>query len=696
MSVELRKMGEGQQRSRNPHGRSTFAMISANCVAGRDRGKGLPVLSARQFIGAATTALSLITGAFLLALAAGNARAQGSAPACDAAGEIAVLPSPWAPWKGAPLRVMLVTEKPLQGELSLTGPDGSVAATSRERHGGPPYFWFTEIKAPAAGSWHATLTPQQAGAGCGPITREIKVRPDKPGGPGSAAGSTWPLRNTWNRASENLFSAWIEKLFDDPLDAEPSWPALHEVVRDPSRNFLFNHLGLNEDAKIVSSSRLRRSSLHLASVLRVQDGAALRLLEVLARRRRAGRRPARNGSACRTPKRPAPAATSGRGAHPAGRERIFRGFERTGAARAAGSEADRARAVIRRIGADRLGQRPFRLGAHRARRQQHRLLSGAALSGHVAPRHRLRRSLRAHPDDRAARRANGGRSRHHSGRRRPARRHGRAQALLARQLPVRAGPRARRSGIQALPSGRGRQDGAMRRLNNAEIAKNPQYADFSLDQSRLGVEDFYDRMDDVMSPSPLDPTRAMKEAITSLDEQVKVRVTSVENGRKFQNSKRGEATMPDGPAIFETSGAWEDFSTPSRDLRLLIAIDVVRGFPDRVARRPERYAMPQGQERRGGEGRVAARARVRAGDAQVLVSAQRRLRVDAHAPRRDRPRGRRSRWRTTPTTASSCAGARRPRATRPRPASATRRRRSATKMSKYRAWFHERRRPPRA
>jgi hypothetical protein len=91
---------------------------------------------ARQFIGAATTALSLITGAFLLALAAGNARAQGSAPVCDAAGEIALLPSPWAPWKGAPLRVMLVTEKPLQGELSLTGPDGSVAATSRERHGG--------------------------------------------------------------------------------------------------------------------------------------------------------------------------------------------------------------------------------------------------------------------------------------------------------------------------------------------------------------------------------------------------------------------------------------------------------------------------------------------------------------------------------------------------------------------------------
>ena len=72
-------------------------------------------------------------------------------------------------------------------------------------------------------------------------------------------------------------------------------------------------------------------------------------------------------------------------------------------------------------------------------------------------------------------------------------------------------------------------------------------------------------------------------------------MTSVENGRKYQNSGKGEASMPDGPAIFETTGAWEDFATPSRDLRLLIAMDVVRHFPDRVARRPERYAMPIGK-----------------------------------------------------------------------------------------------------
>jgi hypothetical protein len=32
------------------HGRSTFAMISANCVAGRDRGERLPVLCSEGVI----------------------------------------------------------------------------------------------------------------------------------------------------------------------------------------------------------------------------------------------------------------------------------------------------------------------------------------------------------------------------------------------------------------------------------------------------------------------------------------------------------------------------------------------------------------------------------------------------------------------------------------------------------------------
>ena len=70
----------------------------------------------------------------------------------------------------------------------------------------------------------------------------------EPPRPGMAGGSIWPLHNSWNRETENLYSAWIEKLFDAPLDAAPSWPALHEVLRDRSRNVLYNHLGVGEDS----------------------------------------------------------------------------------------------------------------------------------------------------------------------------------------------------------------------------------------------------------------------------------------------------------------------------------------------------------------------------------------------------------------------------------------------------------------
>jgi hypothetical protein len=237
--------------------------------------------------------------------------------------------------------------------------------------------------------------------------------------------------------------------------------------------------------------------------------------------------------------------------------------------------------------------------------------------------------------------------------------------------------------------------GHLRRLSNDEVAKNPQYADFSLDQSHLSVEDFYDRMDDVMSPSPLDPERAMKEAITSLEEQVRTRVLSVENGRKYQNSGKGEANMPDGPAIFETSGAWEDFSTPSRDLRLLIAIDVVLGFPDRVARRPERYAMPKDKSLE-----------------QVKAELQKVLASELATRKVAYPRSDGSQWTLTlrevadravdlemAYNPNDCVELRWGAPNQSQEASTCRRAASAAqraKMVKYRAWFHERRRPPRA
>jgi hypothetical protein len=565
-----------------------------------------------RHLAAATTALLPLASAFLLGFfPITDSRAQGSPAGCEEAAEIAVLPSPVTPWKGAPLRVILAAEKPLTGTLSLVAPDGTVASKSGERHGGPPYFWFAEVTSPAAGKWRATLDPSTTG-GCA-IVREITVRADRPPPPQEMAGMVWPLRNTWSRATENLYSAWIEKLFDAPLDEELSWRALHEVLRDQSRNILFNHLGLGEDSmKMV----LRPDCADLPYFLRAYfafkmglpfgysicsrggGGKAPRCPQWFSIQNRQPPTPTAapvqaaaapsapvvkrsNGflaSLLNTPEEqppsePAAAAAAPSAPAPAPRRLgLAASFGQYSQAIGNGVHSGSGRTALSDNNTDyypvSLSEQTLRPGTVYADPYGHilvlvrRVAQTADAAGVIL-------AVDGQPDGTVARK-----------------RFWRGNFLFA-QDPALGGPGFKRFRPIVLA-----KNGGLHRQTNDEIAKNPQYGDYSLDQSKLGIEQFYDRMDDVMSPEPLDPLRAMKEAITSLDEQVKTRVTSVENGRKFQSSGR-EANMPDGPAIFETTGAWEDFSTPSRDLRLLIAIDVVRGFPDRVARRPERYAMPR-------------------------------------------------------------------------------------------------------
>ncbi len=508
------------------------------------------MLSARQFSVAATP-LRLIAGTvFVFLFSALDSRAETSPGICEDAAELAVLSSPIAPWKGAPLRVVFAAERPLEGELALIAPDGNVAAKSRERHGGPPYFWFAEVKSPAAGTWRATLARDRAPAECSTITREIAVRNHKSLPPSATRGSVWPLRNTWNRATENLFSAWIGKLFDDPLDAAPSWPALHEVLRDRSRNFLFNHLGLGEDEmKLV----LRPDCADLPYFLRAYFAFKMGLPFGYSKCTRGGGgkppqctqwfsiqnpeaprptppeqetapggRAAQNGRAAASglaPKRlglaasfseylrtvadggraapNGPAAASGLAPKRLGLAASFGEYLRTvadgvhsGSARTAASDNNTDNYLVP------LKQETLRPGTVYADPYGHVLMivrrvpqsDGAA--GVIL-------AVDGQPDGTVARK-----------------RFWRGNFLFAQDDPALGSPGFKR--FRPIVLGK---NGVLRRLTNDEIAKNPQYGDYSLDQSRLGIEDFYDRMDDVMSPSPLDPLHAMKEAITSLEEQ---------------------------------------------------------------------------------------------------------------------------------------------------------------------------------
>ena len=515
------------------------------------------MLLARQLT-AIMTALLLMTGAFCYPAA--GAQAESGSSICEGAVGLAVLASPIAPWKGAPLRVIVAAEKPFEGELSLIAPDGSIVARSRERHGGPPYFWFAEVASPAAGTWQATLARYNAPLECSKITREIAVHDVKQQPPGSAPGNLWPLRNSWNRATENLFSAWIEKLFDAPLDTEPSWPALYNVLRDRSRNTLFNYLGLGEDEVPMS---LRPDCTDMVYFLRAYFAFKMGLPFGYSTCSRGGDgKPPRCyqwfSTANSTVMKQSGLATSFAHYLPVVADAV-----QSGAVRTLASDDNTDFYTVP------LTQQTLRPGTIYADPYGHVLMLVRRVS-QTSSAAGVFLAVDAEPDGSVTRK-----------------RFWRGNFLFAHE-PSLGSPGFKR--FRPIVSD---ENGNLRRLTNAEIARNPQYGDYSLDQSKLRIEDFYDRMDEVMSPAPLDPLRAMREAITALEEQVKTRVTAVENGRKYQNSGHGAADMPDGPAIFATSGPWEDFSTPARDFRLLIAIDVVRGYPDRVVRRPERYAMPK-------------------------------------------------------------------------------------------------------
>ena len=496
--------------------------------------------------------------ALILASAAGSQAATAGSTCADTP-DIAILPAPVTPWKGAPLRVLFTSESPLEGELSLVAPDGSVAARSHERHGGPPYFWFAEVASPGAGTWHVTLTRTRASGDCPSITREIAVHDSEPAKPGPSAGSVWPVRQAWNRATENLYSAWVEKLFDAPLDQEPSWRALHEVIRDKSRNMLFNYLGLREDDALV----MRPDCADMPYFLRAYFAFKMGLPFGYANCSRGGNS---------VPKCYNFSTMLNASAGQQGLAQSFAQYLRTVGD---GVQSGNGRTSANDDNTDfypvALKQDTLRPGTIYADPYGHVLMLVRRVSQEGGSAG-VFLAADAEPDGTVSRK-----------------RFWRGTFLFTHNPSI-GGP-----GFKRFRPIVREKNGTVRRLSNAEIAKDPQYGDFSLEQSRLGVEEFYDRMDDVMSPEPLDPRRAMEDAIASLDEQVRLRVTAVENGRKFQNKTHGEVGMPNGPSIFQTSGAWEDFSTPARDFRLLTAIDVVRGFPDRVARRPERYAMPAGK-----------------------------------------------------------------------------------------------------
>jgi len=469
-----------------------------------------------------------------------------------------------------------------------------------------------------------------------------------------------PVTREWNRNTENLYAAWIERLFDDPLDAQPSWHALHEITRQGQRNFLYDHLGLGEDGE--RGLRLEPDCADLPYFLRAYFAWKLGLPFGFSEcSRGTGGHP----PACpvwHPAFEPAAAATGELTA----RQRFFRRVAdgiQSGNGRAP-AESDRTDFYPTRLASDSL--RPGTVYAdpyghtlllvHRI--PQTRSAAGAMLA------------VDAQPDGTMARK-----------------RYWRGNFLFA------VDPALGSAGFKhfrPIVLERGR----LRPLTNRQIASSPDYGDYALDQYDLGVEGFYDRVDAVLSPDPLEPARAFGAMIDAFEEQVQARVRSVANGQDYAATHHGVIAMPKGVAIFETTGAWEDYATPSRDLRLLIALDVVRAFPAKVAAQPERFAMPSGQSaaevRTYLQGMLSAESASRRvaytrsdGSRWTLTLADVLARAEALEVAYNPNDCVEVRWGAPPGSAESST------CRRHAPAE------QAARMAVYRSWLHERRRPPR-
>jgi len=573
------------------------------------------------------------------------------------------------------MRVIAVVDHPLDATLTVS--DGNAPpATTHDRHGGPPYFWTTQI-APASGKAHAALVRDATCGGASIATEDIVVREHRVPPPKTPRNALWFTRAAWKPALENLYSAWIEYLFESPLDAQPTWNVLHEVLRDRSRNFLFNHLGADEDDQGIV---VRPDCADLPYFLRAYFSFKLGLPFAWSHCSRGENGTPPTCMDMATSSEPFPAVDGGAPVLPTwadpNREpsgpwetnvKRLGEFFRTTLADAAQSGAGRTLPEDETsdyypvsISVDTL--RPGTIFAdpygHVLVLVQ-RVPQSAAAGGVLL-------AVDGQPDGTVGRK-----------------RFWRGNFLFAIE-PTLGGPGFKRF----RPVERDRATGKLRRLSNASLA------DFSAtDQYSGGVEGFYDKVEDVLSPAPQDPMQALLETVQALEEQVRTRVISVDNGRKFLGSGKGAADMPDGPRIFETTGDWEDYATPSRDLRLLIAIDVARGLPARVARRAERYAMPAGksadQVRRDLEARLAQELHTRRFRYVRSDGSEWELRLEDVIDRENalevayNPNDCvEERWGAPGGDEAATCHTHAPDAQR-------------TKMLSYRSWFHERKRPPR-
>ncbi len=494
-----------------------------------------------------------------------NVIALADAMPCDDRLDRALFRSPRRPNAAQPLRVIYTaTDDAGPVELALYGPDGTRRAPRTTELPGPPFSQVAELEAPEPGDWRAVVGDGGRIIAC----ERFQVVRHPPAPATRLAGApAWIPSWAWEEDTENLYATFVAHLFRDPAfrdgGEDATWPSLQALLGDPARNLLYDHRTPGEDRQLS----LRPDCADLPYFLRAYVAWKLRLPFAFrrCRRGRAGRPPA-----CEV------AETNLAPTDETDPVRAFTRFLRS-VKQAVHSSTQRTlpgdpRTDVYPVPLSRASLRP---GTVFADPFGHVLVIAGWLPQGLRESGVLL-GADAQPDGTVGRR-----------------RFWRGSFLFdPRTDDAGAGFKAWR------PAVFDRAAGAITLVPDDALRPGGPYVPYDDVQYRGSADDFYARMDALINPRALDAATAQRTLVDALEEAVARRVVSVQVGEAWM-VRHGAPTvpMPEGSAIFQTTGPWEDYATPSRDLRLLISLDAVLRFPDDVARQPARYGLAEADAR---------------------------------------------------------------------------------------------------
>ena len=446
--------------------------------------------------------------------------------------------APTDPEPGDRVRIKAISVEAPAASLSLVSEQGSKQLTTRSADG-PPYSLDAESQIPLIGTSRIVASRNGKVVACRIVGQK---------------GAITNSPREWTQAMEAFYSAWIAQLFDGPPEEELSFRSLEPVLRDPERNFLYNSLGLNEDARLPATPDCADLPYFLRSYFawKLTLPVAYRACD----RGSSGRAPRCGGATLDD-------RFASQSINASGFSQYARKLFDT-------VHSGSARTAIRDESSDfyplELTRNELWPGAVYADPYGHTLI----IAKWIAPkegRPGILLAADAQPDNSVTRK-----------------RFWEGNFLFA-DVPG-AGP-----GFKAFRPVL-RDEGRLHLASNEELRAGAPAGRFSLEQEHLPPEDFYAAMERAINPLGLKPLDAYESKLSALVEQVQTRVTAVQNGETYARQHRGNPiAMPQGPSIFETTGPWEDFASPSRDMRLLIALNVVSKFPDQIRRHPELYNL---------------------------------------------------------------------------------------------------------